>query len=123
MIQDAPGILGITVHHVAESTPEVLRCLRSRCGRRSREITKLRLNHLRWIPTSFKLILAFVDRIRPFGTEELKRVIAQDIGIRQDLVVRKILLMLINGKFRIALDGISGAVSPRDGAVQHLLQV
>ena len=123
MVQDAPGILGVAVHHVAKSTPEVLGCLRSSCGRRGREIAKLRLNHLGRIPTSLKLILAFVHGVRTFGTEELKRVIAQNIRIRQDLVVRKILLMLINGKFRIALDGISGAVSPRDGAVQHLLQV
>ena len=124
MIQYTPCFLWVTGHGLVKVAPEVAGLLGSSCGRGSRELTKFRLlNLLRRVSRGFQLGLTFVNGVRPFGTEELQRVIAKYIRVGQNFVIGEILLVLTNSKIGVALNGISGAVSPCDGAVQHPFQL
>ena len=123
LVDDAPGILRIASHHIIKRTPEVFGLLRSCCGRRSGKLSVLGLNRLGAVTRSFQLLLTFVHGVRTFRTEKLQRVIAEHIGIGQNLVVSQVLLVLIDREVGVALNRLSGPSAPRDGAVQHLLQV
>ena len=123
LVDNAPGILGIACHHFVKGAPEVLRLLRSGGGRGSRELAVLGINGLRAITRSFQLLFVFVNGIGTFGTEELQRVIAKNIGVGQNFVISQVLLMFVDCELSVSLDRLTCAASPRDGAVQHLLQI
>ena len=124
MVQKTPCVLRIAIHLVVKTTPEIFRGLGSSSCRRCRELAHLRLCHsLGRITASLQLSFVLVHRIRTFGTKELQRVIAKNVGVGQNLVVGQVLLVLVNSKVGVTSDCVTCAISPLDGAVQHPFQI
>jgi hypothetical protein len=70
-----------------------------------------------------QFLLVLIHRVWTFGTEELKRVIAQDIRIGQDLVVSLVLLTLVHSELSVLFNQTFGFSAPGDCAIQHVLQL
>ena len=101
LVQKTPSLCRIHIHLLLEVTPEVFRLLRSRSGRRCRELTQHLDSLLQCDNQGFQVrALAFVHGVRTFRTKELQRVIAENIGVGQDFVVSQILLVLVNSRSR-----------------------
>ena len=119
LVQNAPGILGITRHGFAKATPEIFWLLGASGTRRSGKIGNTATNGLGAVTTGLKFGLAFVHRVRTFRTEEAQRIVAEHIGVGQDLVISQVLLMLINRKIGITSQGCVGFRAPCYGTVKH----
>ncbi len=123
MVQIAPGILGITNHGIAEGAPEILGLLHLSSIRRSGHIHHACLNSFGGITGAIQLSFVLIHRVRTFRTKELQGVIAEHIRVGENLVIGKVLLVLVDCKVGIALDGCSSTIAPCNGAIQEAFQL
>jgi hypothetical protein len=124
LVQNAPGILGITSHDVVEGAPEVLRLLRSCGSRGSGELTiSIWIHFFSGITILLKICFTFMNRVWTFGTKEPKGVITENVRIGQNLVISKILSMRLNSKVSVTLKGFSHLGTPSHGTVKQCFKL